>query len=187
MNVALAIISALISASSFWVAVQRYKREVARKQLTYSLSAKKRQAAIIILVRNSGNILIEPDDYISPLGFDFGEGAQVHEATVEYQVPEDLDTSVTVVDSRKLEILPALLNPEDRFAVRVFLKFPEKLAWQKAEYLTARVDPKPYGRIRGTHKALQKRKRIIISVTLLLVLFGMFFLFVTLLILAAST
>jgi hypothetical protein len=97
---------------------------------------------------------------------------------VEYQVPEDLDMSVTVVDSQKPEILPALLNPEDRFAVRVFLKFPERP--QKAKRLTARVDPKPYGRIRGTHKALQKRKSIFFSVTLLLAMVGIFFATLTL-------
>jgi hypothetical protein len=156
-NIAVAIISALISASSFWVAVQRYRREVARKQLTYFSRSKIRQAAITIYVWNSGNILIEPEDYISPLGFNFGEGTQVQDVKVEYQVPEDLDIAVKVVDSQKLEIIPTLLNPEDEFAVRVLLRFPEKP--QQARRLTRRVDPKPYGRIRGTHIALRKRKR----------------------------
>jgi len=173
-NIALAVISALISASSFWVAVQKYRREVARKHLTYFSHVNPRQATIVIHIWNSGNILIEPEDYISHLGFDFGQGTQVHEAKVEYQVPEDLDIAVKIADSQKLEILPSLLNPEDRFAVRLLLRFPEKP--QQARRLAARVDPKPYGRIRGTHKALKKKGRRLTLPLIIGIVFAILFL-----------
>jgi len=133
---------------SFWVAIRRYRRELPSKGLSYFVASKGQTVRIHIW--NSGNAPIEKEDYLSPVGFTFGHDAHIREAYVESQTPEDLGLNLgdeKGLDSGNLEIPQIYVNPNDKFAFRIVLADTEKLN-----------NPKPYGRIRGTHQLFKETK-----------------------------
>ena len=130
------IVSALAGIGSFWVAIKRYRREVPQKQLSYRTKTSADNQNVTIYTWNSGNSVIDPEDYVSPIGYNFGD-VQIRESFVVEQAPEDLGVEATVLDSRKLELAPLVLNPKDSFTLRV-----------RTGETESTVNPRPYGRIR---------------------------------------
>jgi len=126
---------------SFWVAIRRYRREVPQKQISYRTKTAADNQKVTIYAWNSGNSVIDPEDYISPIGFNFGKNVQIRESIVVEQSPEDLGIEAKVLDARKLELAPLVLNPKDSFTLHVRMGETE---------LT--VNPRPYGRVRGVHQ-----------------------------------
>jgi hypothetical protein len=97
----LPLISAAIAAVALWITVQRYRREVTHKRISYFVKSADKDLARIY-VWNSGNAPIEQEDYISSsLGFDFGNEVQFRAVSVEYQAPQDLGVEVSAMDAGK--------------------------------------------------------------------------------------
>jgi len=140
------IVSALAGIGSFWVAIKRYRREVPQKQLSYRTKTSADNQNVTIYTWNSGNSVIDPEDYVSPIGYNFGD-VQIRESFVVEQAPEDLGVEATVLDSRKLELAPLVLNPKDSFTLRV-----------RTGETESTVNPRPYGRIRREHQLFMLRE-----------------------------
>lgn len=98
----------------------------------------------VIILTNIGGASIQEKDYALPLRFGFGEKARVLSAKVARTDPDDTDASVTVRDSREVEMQPALLRREDSIAIEVILTCFQKFSVS--------------GRIRGTWKILDDHK-----------------------------
>jgi len=138
------ILGVSVSAGLFWIGFERYKREVPHKGLSYSVEDNGGEfggETFTIHVWNSGNVPIEQEDYLSAMGFNLGDMAEVQEVSVEGQQPEDLVVDASAAPSGKIQIAPIYLNPRDSFTLRISLK--------DSRFVGA---PRPYGRIRGVHQ-----------------------------------
>jgi hypothetical protein len=110
------ILGVSVSAGLFWIGFERYKREVPHKGLSYSVEDNGGEfggETLTIHVWNSGNVPIEQEDYLSAMGFNLGDMAEVQEVSVEGQQPEDLVVDASAAPSGKIQIAPIYLNPRD--------------------------------------------------------------------------
>lgn len=72
-----------------------------------------------LTVVNAGNAPIKPDDFDGPLRINLPEGARLLSVSVEKSNPADLGPVVQKQQATDLTIAPLLLNPQDRFRVRL--------------------------------------------------------------------
>ncbi len=129
---------AVPAAVALWIYKRQATRE--RKALTYTVVATKplskhaqdepievlyggvsvRQPQVTALtVLNAGNAPIKPDDFDGPLRINLPEGARLLSVSVEKSSPADLGPVVRKQQATDLTIAPLLLNPQDRFRVRL--------------------------------------------------------------------
>jgi len=104
------------------------------KPIDYALLA-------VLKIWNYGNAPIEPSDYILPITFDFGNGAEVLDAEVLDTEPNDLKKEAILdVAANKVTLKPVLLNGKDSIQFKVLL---------------TRYNPiKASARVRGVHQII---------------------------------
>jgi hypothetical protein len=92
---------------------------------------------IVLMITNSGNVSILPDDFKIPLGFGFGEKIQLLAATVVGADPPALQESARVdIEQARAVFAPILLNAKDSITIEILVS-------EFGGHIT------PYGRIAG--------------------------------------
>jgi hypothetical protein len=75
---------------------------------------------VLFRIINSGKIPIIRDDFDKPIAITFGDSAKVLEASIEKEEPPNLEVKYSLRNNN-MEILPALLNPNDSVTFRLLI------------------------------------------------------------------
>lgn len=75
----------------------------------------------IIEILNKGNVPIESRDFEDPLKFSFGKQSNLINAEIIKTTPTELKPKLKV-DNANFELEPCLLNPGDRFLVKIIIE-----------------------------------------------------------------
>lgn len=129
------------------VAIELYRRNKARKEITYEIIAQssllsvqpeikgkvkilyedklvERVHLVVIRLSNSGNQPIklpkEFTDYERPINISFGSNAQILTVETKDPIPKNLRASVHI-ENQKIITNPVLLNPKDEFTIEALI------------------------------------------------------------------
>jgi hypothetical protein len=128
-----------------------------RVQITFDGKPVHDVRMVILHLLNTGNVPIEESDYVHPIGFTFGEGANILSAEVVETRPPDMKTSLHI-DGRKVHLHPDILNGGDGVELRILL--------------TGSDEVRPTGRIKGINQVQELHEPGGSLVRLLALLFG---------------
>lgn len=96
----------------------------------------------LLVLRNSGNIPIEESDYVRPVGFEFGEEAQILDAELVETKPTGMEVTLDWTTSYVL-VVPDILNGGDALALQVLVSGGGEMT--------------PVGRIVGVDEIIEQR------------------------------
>jgi hypothetical protein len=116
------LISAVVAAIALGRDMLTAKVQRLHKEISYVASIIPRDSDVYVVdirLNNSGTVPITRDDYDRPVGFGFGQSAQLRDARVMEQNPHDLGVEVHLTSPSTVELTPVLLNPGEYITLRV--------------------------------------------------------------------